>query len=276
MTVGDATARPDLAAHRRGAALRDIAAGIGDAALWGRLGARDLARRYRRTLLGPLWGAMKMGIFVAALGLVGSRLMSEADPHYVPYVAAGMVVWTLLIETTGEFTALFTSRGHLIRQIRLPYTLLVCIALWRHFLIMLHHFVIVAIAMVLYGVKPTAATPLALVGVAALVAVLLPWGLIAAIACARFRDLQPLIASVLQIAFFVTPVFWMPGQLSSGAGVIVGFNPAYYLIELVRAPLLGRLPDPLCWIVVPALIAATWALAIAMLARTRHRIAFWL
>ena len=193
----------------------------------------------------PALGCDEDGYIVAALGLVGSRLMMEADPHYVPYVAVGMVVWTFMLETTGEFTALFTSRGHLIRQIKLPYTLLVCIALWRHFLIMLHHFVIVAVAMVIYGVKPTAATPLALVGLVALVAVLLPWGLIAAIACARFRDLQPLVASVLQIAFFVTPVFWMPGQLSSGAGVIVGFNPAYYLIELVRSPLLGRMPDPL-------------------------------
>ena len=129
MTTLDSAAQPDLATRRRDAALRDIAAGIGDVALWGRLGARDLARRYRRTLLGPLWGAMKMGIFVAALGLVGSRLMSESDPHYVPYVAAGMVVWTFMLECTGEFTALFTSRGHLIRQIRLPYTLLACIAL---------------------------------------------------------------------------------------------------------------------------------------------------
>lgn len=264
------------AATLRALALRDLQAGIGDVALWGRLGARDLARRYRRTLLGPLWGSARVGIFVMALGLVGSRLMPGSGVLYVPYVAAGMVIWTFLLETTTEYSMLFTSRGQLIRQIKLPYSLLVCIALWRHFLIMLHHFVIVAIAMIVYGVPLTSATPLVLIGLLALIAVMLPWGIVIAIACARFRDLQPLIASILQIAFFVTPVFWLPSQLSSGAGPIVGFNPAYYFIEIVRAPLLGAAPDPLCWIVVPILIALTWAIAIALLARTRHRIAFWL
>lgn len=276
MQISAEQSSPAAAAHLRALALRDLRAGIGDVALWGRLGARDLARRYRRTLLGPLWGSARVGIFVMALGLVGSRLMPGSGVLYVPYVAAGMVIWTFLLETTTEYSMLFTSRGQLIRQIKLPYSLLVCIALWRHFLIMLHHFVIVAIAMIVYGVPLTSATPLVLIGLLALIAVMLPWGIVIAIACARFRDLQPLIASILQIAFFVTPVFWLPSQLSSGAGPIVGFNPAYYFIEIVRAPLLGAAPDPLCWIVVPILIALTWAIAIALLARTRHRIAFWL
>ncbi len=269
-------ASPSDAIRLRALALRDLRAGIGDVALWGRLGARELARRYRRTLLGPLWGSARVGIFVMALGLVGSRLMPGSGEFYVPYVAAGMVIWTFLLETTTAYTMLFTSRGQLIRQIKLPYSLLVCIALWRHVLIMFHHVVIVAIAMAVYGVPLTAATPLALVGLVALIAVMLPWGIVVAIACARFRDLQPLIASILQIAFFVTPVFWLPSQLASGASLIVGFNPAYYFIEIVRAPLLGAAPDPVCWIVVPVLIVLAWAVAIALLARTRHRIAFWL
>lgn len=264
------------AAKLRALAWRDLAAGIGDVSLWARLGTRDLTRRYRRTLLGPLWGSARVGIFVMALGLVGSRLMPGSGVLYVPYVAAGMVIWTFLLETTTEFSMLFTSRGQLIRQIKLPYSLLVCIALWRHFLILLHHAVIVVLAMIIYGVPITSATPLVLIGLVSLIAVMLPWGIIVAIACARFRDLQPLIASILQIAFFVTPVFWLPSQLASGAGVIVGFNPAYYFIEIVRAPLLGAAPDPLCWIVVPGLIVLTWTSAIALLARTRHRIAFWL
>ncbi len=273
--IAESSSPPD-ATRLRTLALRDLRAGIGDVALWGRLGMRDLARRYRRTLLGPLWGSARVGIFVMALGLVGSRLMPGSGVLYVPYVAAGMVVWTFLLEATTEFSMLFTSRGQLIRQIKLPYSLLVCIALWRHVLIMLHHFVIVALAMLVYDVPLTVATPLALLGLLALVGVMLPWGIVVAIACARFRDLQPLTASILQIAFFVTPVFWLPSQLASGAGLIVGFNPAYYFIEIVRAPLLGAAPDPLCWIVVPALILLAWAVAVALLARTRHRIAFWL
>jgi len=82
-TITELPSPPDTA-RLRALALRDLQAGIGDVALWGRLGTRDLARRYRRTLLGPLWESARAGMFVMALGLVGSRLTPGSGVLYVP------------------------------------------------------------------------------------------------------------------------------------------------------------------------------------------------
>ena len=45
---------------------------------------------------------------------------------------------------------------------------------------------------------------------------------------ARFRDVPPIVASIMQVAFFLTPIFWTPSALPSRE-LFVHLNPFYYL-----------------------------------------------
>ena len=65
--------------------------------------------------------------------------------------------------------------------------------------------------------------------------------------CARFRDIMPIVNSVMQIAFFITPVIWKPEQLGPAGMSKLPFNPFYDLLEIVRAPLLGHMPSMMVW-----------------------------
>ena len=58
---------------------------------------------------------------------------------------------------------------------------------------------------------------------------------------ARFRDIPPIIGSVMQIAFYLTPIMWSPVMLEHRglAVVLVKLNPFYSLLEIMRGPLLG-------------------------------------
>ena len=74
---------------------------------------------------------------------------------------------------------------------------------------------------------------------------------------------------------FVTPIMW-PVSAISDARLIAEINPFYHLIELVRAPLLGSAPDPLSWLVVPAMCVGGFGLAAFVLARAHRRLVYWL
>ena len=64
------------------------------------------------------------------------------------------------------------------------------------------------------------------------------------IVCSRFRDLGQIVANLLQIAFYVTPIIWMPSALSKRSDLLIlEPNPVYHLMEIVRAPILGNLPS---------------------------------
>jgi lipopolysaccharide transport system permease protein len=93
--------------------------------------------------------------------------------------------------------------------------------------------------------------------------------------CARFRDIPPIVASMMQMAFFVTPVIWKPQSFGAYKWTLP-FNPFFSLLDIVRAPLLGEIPDAAVYLSALGysvlLCVATWFL----FARVRGRIAFWI
>ena len=99
-------------------------------------------------------------------------------------------------------------------------------------------------------------------------------GISIGMASARFRDIPQLVGSVIQIAFFMTPVMWKP-ELLEGRAYIVEFNPFYHLIEVMRAPLLGK-PFPVDSYIALGLITIVNLLVATMFFRRfRSRIAYW-
>ncbi len=94
--------------------------------------------------------------------------------------------------------------------------------------------------------------------------------------CARFRDIQPIVNSVMQIAFFITPVIWKPTQLGAASIAKLAFNPFFDLLEIVRGPILGSDVAGTTWvgrasIYSMALCAISWAFFV----RARGRVTFW-
>jgi ABC-type polysaccharide/polyol phosphate export permease len=95
--------------------------------------------------------------------------------------------------------------------------------------------------------------------------------------CTRFRDLPQMVQSALQIAFYVTPIIWMPNLLSGRAeAYVLGFNPFFHLIELVRAPVLGQAPTLNNWLVGLGLLVIGWGVMVVLARKLSHRIAYWL
>jgi homopolymeric O-antigen transport system permease protein len=63
-----------------------------------------------------------------------------------------------------------------------------------------------------------------------------------ALLCTRFRDLELMIRNLMQLVFFVTPIFWDYRHVASNHLFIVDYNTFFYLIQIVRGPLLGETP----------------------------------
>ena len=257
-------------------AINDIATGIASYKMWGRLGWREIRRRYRRTTIGPFWGATSLAIFTVIIGLVWAQLWKQDPKIYLPYLTAGMILWiwlnTILCEGAGEFIL----NDALIKQLRIPYTLLVCTVLWRNSIVLGHNFLIYVLVCVYAGIIPTWNTLLLIPGAILLCANILWITLALALMNARYRDIQYLVASILQVAMFVTPILWDRGRLSGPLSALVDYNPLYQYIEVMRAPLMGRAPEPWTWIVMVASAIAGWAVTLYLFSRFRRRIPYWL
>jgi ABC-2 type transport system permease protein/lipopolysaccharide transport system permease protein len=94
--------------------------------------------------------------------------------------------------------------------------------------------------------------------------------------CARFRDLPQIVASIVQIAFFISPVMWSRTQLAPDQNIYVDYNPFAIFLELLRDPLMGKAPDQQVWLIAIGITIFGFGIAIPFFARFRARIAYYL
>ena len=257
-------------------ALHDLAEGARTTYLWGRLGWQDIRRRYRRSVLGPFWITISMGILVAILGTLYGELFKVEAVNYVPYLTLGFVIWTLVNGLITDGCAAFVAAGNIIRQSRLPLSVHVYRVVWRNLIVFFHNAVIFVVVAMLFSVRPGWTGLLAIPGLVLLCLNGVWVGLLLGAFAARFRDVPPIVASVVRIAFFVTPIIWMPALLPERAVLPMSFNPFYHVLEVVRAPLLGQVPDAVSWLAMIGITLVGIAATFVVYVRYRWRIAYWI
>jgi ABC-2 type transport system permease protein/lipopolysaccharide transport system permease protein len=264
-----------LNAHSLGRAVSDIRDGWHRRALWGTMGLQDIRQRYRRSVIGPFWLTISMGVMVAALGLLYGTIFKQQTDEYLPYVAAGFVIWGLVSSLLLDGTGVFIIAEGLIKQLAAPLSIYVYRAAWSNLIIFFHNVWIFFIVALWYGKSPGWVVLLTIPALAVVVLNGVWMGLLFGMLSARFRDIPQIVASVVQVMFFVTPVIWKPNMLP-GRALVLDMNPFYYLVELVRAPLLGYLPSARIWVGVLLITVLGWGVSLLFYAVYRWRLAYWL
>lgn len=262
------------AASQTERAVQDIVQGARAMNLWGLLAWQDIRSRYRRSKLGPFWLTLSMGLLVSLLGLLYSTLFQVDLARYLPFLALGFIVWTLISNLMLEACRVFINAQSIITQMALPLSVHVYRLLWRCLIILAHNaliFVVIALALQIW---PGWTGLLALPGLALLCLNGIWAALLLGLLSARFRDVPPIVESLMRIAFFVTPVMWMPEFLPRRV-VLLELNPFFHCLEVVRAPLLGQAPALVSWLAVVGMAAAGWLATFLMYRRYRRHIAYW-
>jgi lipopolysaccharide transport system permease protein len=255
-------------------AVQDVVGGLRLFRLGCVLGWLDIRLRYRGSVLGPFWLTLSTAIMGGALGLLYSTLFKIELRSYLPFLALSIVLWNFLSALVAEGCTAFTESEAMIRSMRMPYLLYAIRVAVRNVIVLAHNMVVIAGVFAILAVWPGATALLVLPG-------LLLWAIDAMAVivllgafCARFRDMPPIVASVMQLAFFLSPIIWKPELLAGGARLLP-LNPFYSLVDIVRGPLLGEMPLKFTFasaiIYSVLLCVVSWLLFV----RVRGRLAFW-
>jgi ABC-type polysaccharide/polyol phosphate export permease len=258
-------------------AAQDIVGGVWKTDLWGRLGWLDVKRRYRRTMLGPFWTSISLAMYVLGVGLVGAGLWHQDASQYLPFLASGMVAWLLVSTVINESCTLLVSGHALFRNVTFEYSILAYALVWRNLITFLHNLVVWFLIVVVLQPQALGFTTLLAIPGVLLIALNGVWiSLLCGMFCLRFRDVTPLVSSILQIGMLITPIFWPPESLEGSRRLVfVETNPLHHMVDIVRSPLLGKPPGVTSYVVVMLITVGGWYLTYIVLRRFRRRIAYW-
>jgi ABC-2 type transport system permease protein len=275
MTIMDAAAQSRTFARAWG----DLVDGFGKRELWLHLGWQDIKQRYRRSVLGPFWITIATGTTAVAMGGLYSMLFKLELSEHLPYVTLGLIVWNLINASILEGADVFVANEGLIKQLPTPLSVHVYRLVWRQMILFAHNIIIFVIIAIIFP-KPWTWTDLAVIPALALLALNCVWvALCFGILSTRYRDISPLLASLVQLLFFMTPIIWNESTLQAqGAGgwaKIVELNPLLHYLDIVRAPLLGADQELRHWVVVLVLTVIGWGFAALAMRQYRARVPYW-
>ncbi len=217
-----------------------------------------------------------MAIRIAAIGLIFGLFLADDRSGYLHHVATGILGWTFISSAiTAGSTSIIEARSFL-NGMPTPKLAFPIRATLHEALIMAQNLLIVP---VLYLLVPRVLSwEILLFPFGFAIAILAMTGLasITAIVVARFPDFAPLISSAVGVLFFAAPIVWEPSAIESElAHLLLGLNPFYHLLQVVRLPLMGIAPTDINWLLSGLSAILLPAIGIWLTYRYRNRIGFW-
>ncbi|WP_026449358.1 ABC transporter permease [Actinopolyspora mortivallis] len=271
-------APPETSSRSWRKAFTDIVEGAQQRQLWAHLGWQDIKQRYRRSVIGPLWITISMGMTVTALGILYAKLFGQDLHTHLPYVAVGFIVWGFISGCLTDGTEVFIQNEGLMKHLPAPLTVHILRLTWRQILLFGHnliiYFIVLAIMRMPIGWSFFLAIPAVLLLFANGAWVATLFGIIST----RFRDIPPVVGSLMQLIFFMTPIVWNAQILEQRGGdlSLAKLNPLYHYIEIVRDPLLGSEVVWTNWAVVAGITVLGWMIALLVLRNYRARVTYWI
>jgi ABC-2 type transport system permease protein len=192
----------------------------------------------------------------------------------------------------------FISNEGLIKHLPAPLTVYALRTVWRQTLMLLHNMIVYVVMLAIFftsldhpyqmnsggqlhpGLGPWSLTALPAFAVLALNGMWLT--LTMGIISTRYRDIPQVINSVIQLAFYLTPIVWSPDDLfgaghsrSQWAKVLFQLNPLYHFVQIMRAPLTGQHVDWWSWATVGGITVLGWGMALLVMRNYRARVSYW-
>jgi ABC-2 type transport system permease protein len=262
--------------------MRDLRSGWRQRSLWGHLGWQDIRQRYRRSVLGPVWISISMAVTAVALGVLYAGLFGNPIERQLPYILVGLIVWGFVSGCITEGADVFIDNVGLIQHLPAPLSVHVYRLVWRQMLFFAHNLTVYAVMLLVFP-QPLHWSSLLAVPAFVLVAFNGVWAaLLFGIVSTRFRDLTPVLQSIVQLAFFLTPIVWIYEDLLDSANAaiaerarLVELNPLMHFVEIVRRPMLGQDQPLRHWVIVLAITVVGWVMTLVVLRRYRSRVAYW-
>lgn len=253
----------------------DIVDGFKDWRLWWFLGYQDIKQRYARSMLGPLWMVLGLGITIIGVGFLYGQIFKSNSGNFLPFLAISLAVWSFVSAAISDGMTIFQAQAALLKSISVPYTTIILRNIVKNAIVFLHYLVAVVITFAATGYTVDYHLIFAVPGFVLICANLYWITLLIGMVCARFRDVAQIGLYALQMIMFMTPIVWQPNQVRPGSPFII-YNPMYHLIEVFRAPIFEhRIPVESFAVSIAMFIVGT---AVTLLAFNKFKryINFWI
>jgi lipopolysaccharide transport system permease protein len=210
---------------------------------------RDIAVRYKQTLLGALWAIIQpfvaMVLFTGIFNSIGHIEPSSSSTPYSVFVYLGLLLWQFYSNTLTNASNSIVGNAAMMQKVYFPRLMLPIAAMTTAVVDMLVAALPLLVLMGYYHIHPSdwlAALVVLPISVLVLIATSLGWGLGLAALNVKYRDVRYALPFLIQASLYVTPVIYPSSalpQLPLALQVVIWCNPLTGAVSAARAVLIN-------------------------------------
>jgi lipopolysaccharide transport system permease protein len=203
---------------------------------------RDVAVRYKQTVIGVAWAVLRPFLSMVVLTVIFGKLAnlpSEGTAPYAIMVFAGMLPWTFFSSALSDASNSLVGSGNLISKVYFPRLIVPMAAVGVAFVDFTINFVMLVALMIWYQFAPTwQIVLLPTFVVLALLAGLGP-GLWLTAMNVKYRDFRFILPFLVQFGLFASPVGYSSAIIPDQWRLLYSLNPLVGVIDGFRWCILG-------------------------------------
>jgi lipopolysaccharide transport system permease protein len=205
---------------------------------------RDIKLRYKRSILGVVWSFLNPLSQMLVFVFLSRRVLSLDIPNYPSFVFTGTLAWNWFQVGVLEATNAITGNRELVRRPGFPVAVLPVVTVTTHLVHFLLALPVPLLFLIFSGGRLTGAMLLLPVVIVPQFLLTLGIGYLVATFQVEFRDTHHILNVVFRLLYFLTPVFYDAGQISSRYRILYNLNPLFHLIQAYRDILIrGAVPN---------------------------------
>ena len=198
---------------------------------------RELTLRYKRSVIGIGWTLLNPVLTSAVLWYVFSFVFASKLPsgqQFAPYLMAGILMNTFFNQSLMQSADSIASNGGVLTKIYVPPQVFAISSALAGFINFTIGFIPLAIVVYVSGQTIAVTFPLAFVVGIFLTLFVAGLGLSISILFIRFDDTRNIVAVILMILMYLTPIFYPVSILNETMQNVVHWNPLTSYVEIFR------------------------------------------
>ena len=205
---------------------------------------RDFKAGYLGSYLGMTWA------FVLPIALtlifwfvfqVGFKAQPVENYPFILWLVCGMFPWFFLQESIGNSTDSIIQNAFIVKKVAFSIGILPIIKILSALIIHLFFVLLIFALFMFYGHWPDIYSLQVFYYLFCAIVFLTGISWITSSVVIFFRDLRPLISLVLQMGFYLTPIFWDLKILPPSFHFLLKFNPAFYIVQGYRESFIHKM-----------------------------------
>lgn len=229
--------------------------------------SRNLKVKYRRSVLGVFWTILTPISSALVYFIVFKVVLKVQKQDYLMTILAGVLSWNYFSVTVSEGVSQLVDKQGLITKIYLPIQIFGLTTAATNLITLLFAVPVIMVVAVIQGKGLVWSLLLLPYFIACLFFLTYGCTMLVATAYVFFRDLRQIIAVVLQLMFYGTPILYTTDMVPENYRWILTLNPVGELIPDIQNCFVEHTP----WSVETFLNPLLWALGVTILSFFIHK-----